>query len=137
MTYSTIFNPERYRDIQRHLDALGDLPEGQFYELSGSSPKELQKARLLVYDWLHHMGLKGSFRIRTFGSALLVERIGRLTGLTGRLLQRGISPRLDKAIQQALGAKNPAQELKQAVQRGQISQEELGEGLGILAKALG
>lgn len=67
MTYTRRYDPRRYTRLGDLPQKLGDLGPGQRAKLTelGQTVSEIEEIRWLLYDLLHHLGLKSQFRIRT------------------------------------------------------------------------
>lgn len=73
--YTKKFNPDHYEELAPLLEQIQDLEEGSSLLVS-ASPKESREMRWLLYDWLHHMGLKSLFRIQDEEGGFRVRRRG-------------------------------------------------------------
>lgn len=77
MGYSEKFNPEKYEPLQKVISAVQALEPGQSTVMTVGSAEDLSKARMLLYEVLHHLGVKTRFRIKVLGpTQLLILRLG-------------------------------------------------------------
>jgi hypothetical protein len=66
MTYSRKFDLNRYTRLGNLPEKLADLEPGQRAKLTElTGVREIEELRWLLYDLLHHLGLKSQFRVRT------------------------------------------------------------------------
>ena len=78
MTYTKAYSEDKYGEIREALDQLPGLESGGEVTISNLNPHEIAHVRWLVYDYLHHMGAKSRFRVKTDHDrqAVVVRRIG-------------------------------------------------------------
>jgi len=72
MTYSHKYTEARYNQIAGLLTQVQRLEPGGRVRVSGLAPEEQSRVRSLLYDWLHHVGLKARFRVRSEAGRLTV-----------------------------------------------------------------
>lgn len=74
--YTKKFNVQNYNSVQPILDKLQDLQEGEVLRVGcGGNIQTIGRTRWLLYDWIHHMGFRGMFRIRMTSDGLEVTRL--------------------------------------------------------------
>lgn len=101
MSYTKTYKEGRYEPISAALEELKVLEPGQRIVLACASGESAGKTRLLIYDWLHHTGLKAQFKIRTLGTAeIMVQRLegGPLVARIEQVDSR-ISPFVEQLIE--------------------------------------
>lgn len=77
MSYTVRFDETKFAPIAPLLAEIQNMAPGDKLRLV---LREVEKPRLrwLVYDWLHHQGLKSQFVIKTFDAELWILRKGKL-----------------------------------------------------------
>ena len=137
MAYSRTFNPEKYSQISEHLARLETLEPGQRLRLSGfTNLDELERAKWLIYDWLHHMSLKPLFRVLTDYDQreLLLKRLGISP------LRQTVEVPLDQAqealLKQLILSDEPEATLRQWVSTGKVGIKEALDLERALARTL-
>jgi len=76
MTYSKSFTPSKYTSISTALEKLQSLKPGARAVFVSVSPEAQARLRYLLYDYLHHSGLKAAFRLKTLGpTELMLQRL--------------------------------------------------------------
>ena len=131
MTYSKTFNSARYAPLGDSLESIQRLAPGEHLVLPAVDGKAMGRARLLVYDWLWHTGLKAEFKIKVLSeSELLITR--RLRSV---LVEEGKSVRLrEKAapfvetLIDLWGTKEALRAMDEWISNGRLTKEE-GEAL--------
>jgi len=73
--YSKKFKSERYGPVQGILDQMQSLEAGGSVRVKGLTVEMRQRAKYLIYDWLHHMALKRLYRIRDIDQVLFISRM--------------------------------------------------------------
>ena len=134
MTYSKTFNPTRYAPLGTSLEDIQKLTPGEHLVLPAVDGKAMGRARLLVYDWLWHTGLKGEFKIKVLSAteilitrrlrSVLVEEEGR--GNRGKLAEAS-APFVETLID-LWGTKEAARAVDKWISNGRLTKEE-GEAL--------
>ena len=129
MTYTKTFNPEKFAPIASILEQLQALVPGEKLTISLKTKAEQTNLRWLVYDWLHHMGLKEVFRLRVEGLDLEIMRRAEpsfkisISSPIGRA-------HLDKLLKETITSSEPIEFLRSKKEAGKISAEEFGWLLG-------
>jgi len=129
MTYTKTFNPEKFAPIASVLEHLQTLEPGEKLVISLSSSVELANLRWLVYDWLHHMGLKEAFRLKVEDLGLEIKRRAQpefkinISSPVGKA-------HLDKLLKETITSSEPIEFLRSKKEAGKINAEEFGWLLG-------
>ncbi len=128
MTYTKIFNAERYLPILKTVEDIQQLRAGESYDVE---VKELHilRVRWLLYDWLAHMELGEKFKIRKLKGRLVVERIEEIEVRGGKVGKR--ERKIQQAVEVALQDSNPGRKIREL-----LSGKDLGEGLQQMVKEL-
>lgn len=64
MSYGKKAKVGKYESLETHLKEIRGLEPGERVIISCTSEQATSHIRLLLYDWLHSMGLKGSFVLK-------------------------------------------------------------------------
>ena len=129
MGYTKNYKPEKFLPIARQLEEIGEMLPGQSYEIKGST-ETLTTVRWLVYDWLSHQGLRGSFKIRALPGRLLIECKAKMEQIEGRNLDG--DHEVESALLQAISSEEPGRVL-----RSLLSGPRLASALEKLSRMLG
>jgi hypothetical protein len=126
MTYTKAYAPERYARLGSAAEKLAELAPGEKLRLTElADTKEIEELRWLLYDLLHHLGLKSQFRVKTDYEAreIVVQRRRTATARVSLELGVGLDEgRLRELV--LLGAEDAAQRLSQWLEAKEIT---LGE----------
>jgi len=129
MTYTKTFNPEKFAPIASILEQLQALVPGEKLTISLKTKSEQTNLRWLVYDWLHHMGLKKVFRLRIEDLDLEIKR--RIEPEFEINISSPIGrAHLDKLLKETITSSEPIEFLRSKKEAGKISAEEFGWLLG-------
>lgn len=86
--YSKTFKKDRYNSIMGITNELSELEPGASLKISGLSPETLHETRYLLYDYLHHLGTKSLFRLKSEDGLLVIKRLG-LPGTVQVVMEKG------------------------------------------------
>uniref|UniRef100_A0A6M3JXR0 Uncharacterized protein n=1 Tax=viral metagenome TaxID=1070528 RepID=A0A6M3JXR0_9ZZZZ len=129
MTYTKTFNPEKFAPIASVLEQLQALVPGEKLTISLKTKAEQTNLRWLVYDWLHHMGLKEVFRLRVEDLGLEIKR--RIEPEFEINISSPIGKaHLDKLLKETITSSEPIEFLRSKKEAGKINAEEFGWLLG-------
>lgn len=124
MTYTRKFNEARYRPIAEVISKLERLRSGGRVVVGGLEREALARVRYLLYDWLSHMGLKESFKIKMdyARSELIVQHQGAPASLRVRVELGGVR---DDLMRELIANEERAQDLvNEWLSEGKITKEE-------------
>jgi hypothetical protein len=134
MTYTKAYTPERYARLGATTEKLAELAPGEKLRLTELvDMKEIEELRWLLYDLLHHLGLKSQFRVKTDYEAheIVVQRRRMTAACVSVELGTGLDEgRLRELV--LLGTEAGAQRLSEWLEAKEIT---LGEA-SRLAEAL-
>lgn len=136
MTYTRKFTPERYRPITEVISKLEKLRSGGRVVISGLERETLMRVRYLVYDWLSHMGVKESYRLKMDypRKELIVQHLGSPEELRVRVEVGGVS---DELMKELIDNEERAKDLvEEWVSEGRVTKNEGEELLSALEQVL-
>lgn len=124
MSYSKKFSPEKYEGIAGILEKIQGMSPGARVTVSGVEAAALVEIRYLIYDFLHQMGVKKLYKIRSLENALLIQRLG-FKDEPKVLVEEEHSPKLEALIDAwETPNVNPELMLKVWVDTGELTREE-------------
>jgi hypothetical protein len=132
VSYTQSFSEDKYASIQVALDQLPGLEAGGEVTLSNLNLHEVGHIRWLVYDYLHHMGVKNQFRMRTDWErkALVIRRLGVTSHIQIDVNRSGLARGLDSVLQKLVALDNLQQaedELGKMLAQKEIAPEDMGK----------
>ena len=65
MTYSSTYDPNRYTSISQAIRSIENMRSGGRIVIDGLEREVIGRMRYLLYDWMSHLGIKKSYRIRS------------------------------------------------------------------------
>lgn len=124
MTYTKKFNPAKFTHLTETFQSLLDLSPGDKITLGGLEIGALFRTRWLVYDWLHHMGMREQFRISQREGELVIIRKGG----TPPIIKKETSSlaELEPFLEDMLRADDPISWLRETRKEKKITAEEMG-----------
>ena len=137
MAYTKTFNPDKFMPLASHLERILELQPDERYEFKGMTSSQVVKLRWLLYDWLHHTGLKSRFRIKQIGTTTLFVLNTTVPQVKGEVVREGVPTHLDGAFREALKSPDPVGVLRQERDSGKITTAEMGQLLGELDRVKG
>lgn len=136
MTYTRVFNPKRYRVIEGVIPKIEGLSPGGRVIVSGLEREALARVRYLLYDWLSHMGLKESFKIKMdyAREELTVQHQGAPESLRVRVELPSVR---DDLMRELIANEERAEDLvNEWLREGKVTKEEAVELMAALAQVL-
>lgn len=132
MTYTKTFDEAKFTEIEDLLKQLTNLESGGEVSISHLNAHEMAHVRWLIYDWLHHMGVKGKFRVRTDPErgALVVRRLGLTSTPHVEVNRSGLPSGLARILEDLVALddqRQAEQKLELLVSEKKISHGEFGE----------
>ncbi|MFA5036966.1 MAG: hypothetical protein WC479_07305 [Candidatus Izemoplasmatales bacterium] len=129
MTYSKIIHPEQTQELQGIFSELEKLTPGAQLKLEGLKGDLIGRVRYALYNWLHQMGIKRLFRIRTeiaFGR-ISILRLGLPSDLrlTVERPQAGLGALLEELVK--TDEAEVDEQIITWIKQGKISIEEAGQ----------
>lgn len=132
MTYTKAFSEDKYSEIESALSQLPGLEAGGEVSISNLNTHEMAHVRWLVYDYLHHMGAKTRFRVKTDfdRKAIVIRRIGLSSVPQIQVNRSGLPSGLAKILEDLVAIDNLSQaetKLAELTEGGKISAGEFGQ----------
>jgi len=72
VTYTSNYKSDRYEQIADILTKVQRLDPGGRLTIKGLTQDEQSRVRSLLYDWFHHMGVKGRFKLKAESDRLSI-----------------------------------------------------------------
>jgi len=124
MTYTKKFNAAKFTHLTETFKNLLDLPPGGKLTLGGMEIGTLFRTRWLVYDWLHHMGLRKQFKVSQREGELVIIRKGGPSPILKR--ETPSLAELEPLLKDMLQVDDAVAWLREARREKKITAEEMG-----------
>jgi len=125
MSYTKHFDPSKFEPIEDTLKQMQSLEPGGKLFLHNFPMEHWESYRWLIYDWLHHMGLRGKFRVKVVEGLPMVIRKG-FPPVTLEKQGAELEVRLDNILKEMITSEKPLDLVREKARLGTITPEELG-----------
>lgn len=134
--YSKQFDQKRYEPISRAVGQIEKLSPGGKVTIENLTREQMVRVRYLLYDWMSHLGVKQSYRIRTDYSTkqITVTHLGAYENMDVSISQG--SKYLEPFVEQLIGLENPEEQIRLWITEKKLNVEQGAEILRSLKEVM-